>query len=78
MKNLLYILLISTLLISSCNNGENDFDASGSFESIETIISAQVAGKLLEFKASEGDALNANHYLGFVDTTQLHLSKLPA
>ena len=47
---------ITTILILSCNKG-NNFDASGNFESDEVIVSAQQNGQLLSFNLNEGDTL---------------------
>lgn len=68
----LYILVFG---LSSCNNGENDFDASGTFEADETIISAQASGVLLSFEVEEGQRLEPGELVGCVDTMQLFLTR---
>ena len=46
-----YLLIIAmSLLLFSCGNGEDKADAFGNFEAVETIISAEASGKLVEFK----------------------------
>ena len=67
---------ISVSLLFSCNDDGDRFDASGSFEANETIISAEAAGVIEQFSAEEGQRLEAGQYLGYIDTTQLHLRKL--
>lgn len=69
------LLLLGTVLFS-CNNKENDFDASGTFEATETIISAEANGKILALNINEGDVLKQGQQIGYIDSTQLHLSKL--
>jgi HlyD family secretion protein len=68
----LQILLIILLLLS-CNQNGKEFDASGVFESDEIIISSESAGVIREFKIEEGMELDSGTYIGFIDTTQLHL-----
>lgn len=50
-------------------------DAAGNFETDETIISSEGTGKLMQFDVSEGQQLQANQVVGYIDTTQLHLQK---
>ena len=52
------------------------YDASGTFESTEIIVSSQATGQLMQFNVSEGDTLHANQPVGYVDSTQFHLTKL--
>ncbi|MCV9386072.1 HlyD family secretion protein [Reichenbachiella ulvae] len=74
LKNPICILLLSVLW-SSCTNNGHEFDATGTFEADETIISSEASGKLLSFKVDEGQELPSNQYLGYIDTTQLALTK---
>lgn len=69
-----YPLLLAVLLFS-CNKDTNDFDASGSFEAEETIISAEAAGTLLQFSIEEGQTLQPGQTVGYIDSTQLFLKK---
>lgn len=76
MKNIRnLIILIGTVVFTACDDNANTFDATGSFEANETIISAEASGKLLTYNADEGDNLKKDQYIGYVDTTQLVLSK---
>ena len=75
-KNLtIQLLALSTLFFSCKNNGLKN-DASGTFEATETVISAEAAGKILAFDIDEGDVLTAGQTIGYIDSTQLYLSKL--
>ncbi len=60
----------------SCNNKENDFDASGSFEAVETILSAEANGQILQLNVEEGQQLEAGQKVGFIDSTQLAINKM--
>ncbi len=77
MKNKLIIsaYLVLAILLISCSNGEVDFDATGTFESEEIIVSSEAMGKLVLFDVDEGMNLKQNQIVGVVDTTQLYLKK---
>lgn len=75
MKNKIGILLLAAIM-ASCNNKNDLYDASGTFESTEIIVSSQANGQLVQFAVDEGDTLNAGAAVGYVDSTQLHLTKL--
>lgn len=75
MKKLSYILL-SAIVLTGCSE-EKQFDATGTFESAnEIIVSGEANGKIMELHLQEGDKVNAGHILGYIDTAQLHLTKL--
>lgn len=69
------IFFLITILLISCSNGNGDFDATGTFESEEVIVSSEAMGKLLKFDVEEGMILKQDQIVGLVDTTQLHLKK---
>ena len=69
------IIITSLFILASCGKKENSFDASGSFETEETIISAQASGTIEQLNMEEGALLNAGQYVGYIDTTQLFLKK---
>lgn len=75
-KNLTIQLLVLGTLLFSCKNNGLDNDASGTFEATETVISAEAAGKILAFDIDEGDILAAGQTIGYIDSTQLYLTKL--
>ncbi|WP_268847204.1 HlyD family secretion protein [Flavobacterium aestivum] len=64
------------ITLSSCGNSENVNEASGTFEATETIVSAEANGKILKLTINEGDQLGKGQKVGFIDSTQLHLSKM--
>lgn len=75
MKKILGIILIC-ITIYSCGNNNNEFDASGTFESTEIIISSESMGKILNLSIEEGDKINKNEIVGIIDSVQLHLKKM--
>jgi HlyD family secretion protein len=71
----LLIICCSLLVVYSCNRNKNNFDASGSFEAEETIISAEATGVIRQFNLAEGQVLTAGQFIGYIDSTQLFLKK---
>ncbi|HEY2721029.1 MAG TPA: HlyD family efflux transporter periplasmic adaptor subunit [Chitinophagaceae bacterium] len=63
------------LLLIACNNNDNKFDASGTFETDEVIVSAQATGQILSFNISEGQKLPKDSIVGSIDPTDLALQK---
>ena len=74
-KGILYGTLATTLL-SACGNEKGKYDATGTFEATEVIVSSEASGKLLDFNITEGDQLQQGKEVGYVDTVQLYLKKL--
>jgi HlyD family secretion protein len=77
MKNHISILLslCATLMMLACHTEKKSFDASGSFEAEETIISAEATGTLLKFDVTEGKDLDSGQVVGYIDSIQLYLKK---
>lgn len=63
------------LLMTACKQGEFDYDATGVLEADEIVISAQANGEIMAFDVEEGDAVEANATVGYIDTIQLYLEK---
>ncbi len=66
---------IGILFLAGCNRNTSQFDASGTFEATETIISAEAAGTIKALNIEEGEALHAGDAIGYIDSTQLYLKK---
>jgi HlyD family secretion protein len=77
MKSILLkiVLILFIGLLISCSNENGKFDATGTFESEEVIVSSEAMGKLLKFEVEEGMTLKKDQIVGLVDTTQLYLKK---
>ena len=67
-----YVVIIATALVA-CNSGNNEFDATGTFEATEVTVSAEQNGRLLSFDITEGMTVNALQQVGLIDTVQLAL-----
>ena len=74
MKQIL-LLTALVLLFSSCKKKQNEYDASGSFEAVETIVSAEAGGQILQLNLNEGQILKPGQVIGYIDSTQLLLKK---
>lgn len=62
-------------LLCACGKG-NGFDATGTFEATEVIVSAEVNGRIMQYDVDEGSLLKAGEQVGYIDTTQLYLQKM--
>jgi HlyD family secretion protein len=62
-------------LFTACNNNKVSFDASGSFEAEERIISSEATGTIKQFELEEGQMLQSGQTVGYIDSTQLYLKK---
>lgn len=71
----IWICAAVSLTVTACGRG-GDFDATGTFEATEVVVSAEAAGRILCFDAEEGDVLGAGRQVGAIDTVQLYLQKL--
>lgn len=76
MKKLITPILFLSMLLVACSNNSNKHDASGTFEAVETIISAEASGKILQLVVNEGDELKQGSRVGYIDSTQLYLQRL--
>ena len=72
MKRVIYILV--AIVAVSCSN-EADYDAQGTFEATEVVISAEGTGRILNFDIVEGEAIESNSTVGAIDSLQLHLQR---
>jgi HlyD family secretion protein len=62
-------------LLASCKGSNGDFDATGTFESTEVIVSSEVTGKILKFSCNEGEKVDENAIVGKIDSTQFELKR---
>lgn len=77
MKSMKFIGCLYLLaLLSACGSRTSDYDATGTFEATEVLVSAEASGKLLYFHVEEGTRLKAGEEVGLIDTLQLYLKKL--
>ena len=71
----IFILCCLPVLWISCHRGKNGFDASGTFEAEETVISAEASGTIKVFDIEEGRVLAAGPNIGYIDSIQPFLKK---
>ena len=69
-------LLSLSFLLFSCSNGSEEYDATGSFEATEIIVSSQANGRILALHVNEGEQLQSGQIVGRIDSTQLYLQKM--
>ncbi len=77
-SSLKYNVILGVALLagfSSCKKSDGKYDAAGTFESTEVIVSAEGSGKILSFDVEEGQVLTANQLVGSIDSVQLYLRK---
>ncbi|HOO84107.1 MAG TPA: HlyD family efflux transporter periplasmic adaptor subunit [Prolixibacteraceae bacterium] len=63
------------LMLASCKDNGEQYDASGTFEATEIMVSSEANGKILQFDVQEGQVLEQLQVVGFIDSMQLHLKK---
>jgi HlyD family secretion protein len=68
-------IIMAVLAFSACTGNKHEYDASGTFEAVETIVSAEATGIIKEFTVEEGEELTENQVVGYIDSTQLYLKK---
>ncbi len=69
------IIVFTIFLIDACKEKELSYDASGTFEAVETIVSAEANGVIKSLGIEEGQVLKTGQDLGYVDSLQLFLKK---
>lgn len=75
MRNILSIISAMTLL-AACSGSDSKYDASGVFEVTEVMVSARVAGEIMDLYIDEGTEVTAGKPVGYIDTVQLYLQRL--
>ena len=69
-------MLLAIAFFTSCNRNKFVYDAAGTFEATEVLISSEAAGIIEAFNVEEGMHLKAGTMVGYIDSTQLYLKKL--
>lgn len=76
MNKLLMTRIVATaLLFAACNHNTPKFDASGTFEVDEVIVSAEQNGKILSFNVHEGQSIGRYDTVGIIDVENIALQK---
>lgn len=75
MKNYFCMAFLTPLFLVSCNNRNEQYDASGVFESTEVTISSRGNGEIIRLNLEEGQTVKQGEIVGCIDTMQLYLQK---
>lgn len=75
MKRIYFLIPVFLFFITGCGNKNQEFDASGTFETDEVIVSSELSGKLLTFTIREGQQFGKDSVVGTVDARQLVFQK---
>ncbi|HMU46443.1 MAG TPA: efflux RND transporter periplasmic adaptor subunit [Chitinophagaceae bacterium] len=68
-------IVVAAVLLAACNGNGNDFDASGTFEADEVIVSSELSGKITSFNLEEGMMIPKDSIIGTIDATNIALQK---
>jgi len=69
------VMSFGLAVLFSCKSERNEFDAAGTFETTEIVISSEASGRIIALDIQEGDVLVNGGEYGLVDTVQLSLKK---
>jgi HlyD family secretion protein len=75
MKKIITGVVIIAVLLTACNRNKVTYDAAGTFEVDEVIVSSELTGKLLSFDINEGDSIPKNKVVGTIDAENLSLQR---
>lgn len=66
--------IVAVACLTACSE-KSDFDATGTFEAVDVIVSSEASGRILSFDVAEGMSVSRGEMLGVVDSVQLHLQR---
>src|SRR5882724_5821806 len=66
-KRFLHGLILCIAVMSGCTSKDQQFDASGTFETDEVIVSSELPGKILSFNVEEGNIIPKDSIVGTID-----------
>ena len=75
MKHSIVIFLAACLVLASCEQKQEQFDATGMFEAEEIIVSAETTGKIIAFNVVEGSEIQQGMTVAQLDCEQIKLQK---
>jgi len=74
-STLIFIFPLLAIFFFACNNGTAKYDATGTFEADEIIVSAEANGKILRLNLEEGATLAKDSVVGVIDPSAIELQK---
>ena len=69
------VIAACILTLSACKNNDKNYDASGTFEADEVIVSSEANGRIIQLNIDEGAQVKAGETIGYVDSLQLWLKR---
>src|SRR3989442_10644503 len=75
MNKLFISIVIFVISLQACHLKNDVFDASGSFEAEEVIVSSQLNGQLMRLNVNEGDSLAQGQVVGLIESESINLQK---
>ncbi|MEO6453030.1 MAG: HlyD family efflux transporter periplasmic adaptor subunit [Ginsengibacter sp.] len=75
MNTKIVIPIASFFFLTACHSNNHHFDASGTFEVDEVVVSSEIPGKILSFNIEEGDSILQGKVVGVIDAENLSLQK---
>ena len=72
---LLLSISLMTILLFGCKSKQMDFDASGTFEVDEVVVSAEASGQIKSLDIREGSVLAKDSIVGYIDSIPLTLQR---
>ncbi|MEO6721836.1 MAG: HlyD family efflux transporter periplasmic adaptor subunit [Ferruginibacter sp.] len=73
--NQIKLLIVAAIFLASCGQKKAAYDAAGTFEAVETIVSAEATGNINVLNIEEGQLVKQGELVGMIDSTQLYLKK---
>lgn len=70
----IFILIAAAAVCCACAD-KVEYDACGTFEATEVVVSSQGTGQIIYFDVEEGSEVEAGQQIGLIDTVQLYLQK---
>lgn len=71
-----FISAFSITILAACSDNGPAFDATGTFEADEVVVSSEIAGKILTMNLEEGDQLAKDSLVATIDAGNLALQKM--
>lgn len=75
MNRFFHLISALAFIFVSCSTDKEKFDASGTFEVTEVVVSSEITGKITVLDIREGDTVSANSIVGKVDASNILLQQ---
>jgi HlyD family secretion protein len=76
MRSIAQIISATGLLfLAACGNKNGKYDATGTFEADEVVVSSELSGKIISFDIEEGQTFPKDSTVGIIDAANISLQK---